>query len=98
MIHVMQGTSLDQSPELSHSIVRSVARNSTPIVLDDASNSPEYAMDESISRRKAKSLLLHAGDKSEEYCRILYLENDVVTHTFTPERLELTQDDFFANC
>lgn len=88
-IETMQGAPIESVGEVPLSVVNYVARTETPVVLNDAFHDSSYAADPYISAHRAKSLLclpiVHQGKLSG----LLYLENNLTTHAFTPERLEL---------
>jgi len=88
-IETMQETPLELSGELPLSVVNYVARTQTAVVLNDAFRDTVYAADPYISEHRTKSLLclpiVHKGTLTG----LLYLENNLTTNAFTPDRLEL---------
>ena len=77
-----------QIPLLSTAIINYVAHTQENVVLNDATNEGQFTRDPYIVATKPKSLLctplLHQGKLSG----ILYLENNLTTGAFTPERVE----------
>jgi predicted ATPase/signal transduction histidine kinase/CheY-like chemotaxis protein/HPt (histidine-containing phosphotransfer) domain-containing protein len=75
--------------EVPVSIINYVSRTLETVVLADASHNGPFTFDPDILARKPKSIicmpLLHQGRLSG----ILYLENNLTTYAFTPERLEI---------
>jgi predicted ATPase/class 3 adenylate cyclase len=67
------------------------ARTREYIVLDDAANAGSFTSDPYIARVRLKSLLclplIHQG----EFAGLLYLENNLTTGAFTPDRLRILQ-------
>ncbi|MCL4756712.1 MAG: AAA family ATPase [Rhodocyclaceae bacterium] len=76
---------------LSEAIVRYVARSGRAVVLADASSDPRFAQDHDVLKRKPKSVLalplVHRGKLSG----ILYLENNLLTDAFVPERTRILE-------
>ncbi|KAF3363044.1 putative ATPase [Chlamydiales bacterium STE3] len=79
----------DKKHELSTAIINYVLRTKEQIVLDDAANESLFATDSYISEKKPQSILcfplLHQG----KVIGALYLENNLTTKAFTPERIEI---------
>lgn len=90
-IETMQETAVGEDGEVPLSVVNYVARAQVPVVLNDASRDHIYAGDPYIARHGVRSLLclpiVHQGKLSG----LLYLENNLATNVFTPDRLELLQ-------
>ncbi len=78
-----------KSPLLSAAIINYVARTQKNMVLDDAVNEGQFIRDPYIVATQPKSILctplLHQGKVNG----ILYLENNLTTSAFTPERVEI---------
>ncbi|OKH31313.1 hypothetical protein FACHB389_21780, partial [Nostoc calcicola FACHB-389] len=76
-------------PLLSTTIVNYVAHSQENVVLNDAKNEGQFIGDSYVNLVQPKSILcialLHQGKLSG----ILYLENNLITHAFTPERIEI---------
>ena len=91
-IKVLQASPLlEESDRLAVSIVNYVARTRENVVLDDAFHQGQFTQDSYIRTNQPKSILcaplLHQGQLNG----ILYLENDLTTEAFTPDRLEVLQ-------
>jgi predicted ATPase/signal transduction histidine kinase/tRNA A-37 threonylcarbamoyl transferase component Bud32 len=76
-------------PLLSPAIINYVARTQENVVLDNAAHEGQFTRDTYIVATQPKSILctplLHQGKLSG----ILYLENNLTTSAFTPERVEI---------
>jgi len=74
------------STELPATIVLQVARTGRSVILDDAAHSELFSRDEYIRRRAIRSVLclplMHQG----ELVGVLYFENNLASHVFTPAR------------
>ncbi|NEJ84180.1 GAF domain-containing protein, partial [Rhizobium leguminosarum] len=72
----------------AQAVIQYVKRMHQPVVVDNATTHEQFKMDPYISRTQAKSilcvpLLKHTGLKA-----ILYVENNLMTHAFTPEHVQ----------
>jgi serine phosphatase RsbU (regulator of sigma subunit) len=88
-VEVLKSIPLEDSNSLSISIVNYVKKTGENIVLDDAAGDGRFINDPYIMANKPKSILCapirHKGTMSG----IIYLENNLTTYAFNPERLEL---------
>ncbi|WP_434425885.1 sensor histidine kinase [Nannocystis pusilla] len=75
------------STQVPAAIVRYTLRTREPVHLDDAAASPIFAGDPYVAARKPRSLLCLPLVRQHEVVALLYLENDLTTGAFTPERL-----------
>lgn len=87
-IKITSGPLSEHKNDLSEAIINYVARTSEIVVLNDATNKGLFTQDKYILAKKPKSVLcapiIHQGQIS---C-ILYLENNLSTKAFPPERQE----------
>ncbi|MGE5415830.1 MAG: diguanylate cyclase domain-containing protein [Acidobacteriota bacterium] len=85
----LEPISLEDAHFLSRSIVNYAARKRAPLVINDAIIEERFIADPYISQNKPRSILclpmIHHGD----LIGIIYLENNLTTHAFTPDRVEL---------
>jgi protein kinase len=88
-IMVLQGLDLMASPTVSAEIVHYVNRTRTSVVLNDAANEGLFVRDPSIRQRGVKSVICTPLVNQGRLSGILYLENNLASHAFTPERLDL---------
>ncbi|MCT7979804.1 AAA family ATPase [Laspinema olomoucense] len=84
--HPMQGFQ-----KLPQSIVSYVARTGETVVLNDATQEGNFTQDPYIQTRQPKSILCAALLHQGKLTAIVYLENGITAHAFTPERLEVLQ-------
>lgn len=80
---------IDESDLVSPAVIRFVARTRKNIVLDDATVQGEFATDPHIRRENIKSLLCVPLLSRGRLIGILYLENKLASHAFTPERIQV---------
>ena len=74
---------------ISHTIVNYVARTRESVVLSDAANDPKFANCPYIKAHKPKSILCFPLQYQAKLVGIIYLENNLTTDAFTPDRLEV---------
>ncbi|MEM7348142.1 MAG: GAF domain-containing protein, partial [Chloroflexota bacterium] len=85
----MQEIPLAEATLLSQAIVRYVIRTRENIVLNNATQSNQFATDPYISQHRPKSILCSPLINQGRLNGILYLENNLAHNTFTPERVEI---------
>ena len=83
---LQSGVSLADMPE---SVIRYVVRTKESVLLDDAVSDKAFADDEYIHRHHARSILCLPLLKESTLIGMLYLENNLTTHAFTPSRMVL---------
>jgi predicted ATPase/signal transduction histidine kinase/CheY-like chemotaxis protein/tRNA A-37 threonylcarbamoyl transferase component Bud32 len=88
-VNVLQSIDVDTQEEISTNIVNYVARSEKILLLHDAANEGEFTADPAIHRSNAKSVLCVPLVNQGEVSGILYLENNLATSAFTPERVAL---------
>ncbi|MGD9368043.1 MAG: AAA family ATPase [Desulfobacteraceae bacterium] len=88
-VKTMQATPVEESGEVPLSVVNYVVRTQTPVVLGDASRDSTYAADRYIAEHQIRSLLCLPIVHQAKLSGLLYLENNLATNVFTPDRLEL---------
>jgi PAS domain S-box-containing protein len=74
---------------LSAAIINYVAHTQQSIVLNDAAHEGQFTRDSYIVATQPKSVLCTPLLNQSKLYGILYLENNLVTDAFTPERLEV---------
>jgi len=72
--------------DVSLAIVRYVERTGESVVLGDAAGAGQFRSDPYVSQRRPKSILCLPVKEQEKLVGVLYLENNLVTDAFTPER------------
>lgn len=88
MVEVLPESSVNPQ-NLPVSIFSYVARTHENIVLDDAAQSWQFGRDPYILVNKPKSALCMPLLNQGKLTGLLYLENNLTTNAFTPERLEV---------
>jgi GAF domain-containing protein len=79
---------VESSPDVSPAIVNYVSRTQESIVLGDALNEGMFIADAYVLENHPKSVLCMPITRRARLMGILYLENNLTTNAFTPERLE----------
>jgi PAS domain S-box-containing protein len=72
---------------LPESLVRYVTRTHESVILDDASSQNGFSTDPYILQRHTRSVLCLPLMNQAKLTGVLYLENNLVSHVFTPERI-----------
>ncbi|MEM9089349.1 MAG: AAA-like domain-containing protein, partial [Cyanobacteria bacterium P01_F01_bin.53] len=78
-----------ESPVLSRSIVNYVIRTQESIVIDDAANQGRFIRDPYIVEHQPQSILCTPLLNQGNLAGIIYLENNLATEAFTPQRIKL---------
>jgi PAS domain S-box-containing protein len=78
-------------PALPGSIVNYVQRCQERVLLDDATQSNPFSADDYLARRQPKSVLCLPLVRRSDLIGLLYLENNLATHAFTPERVTVLE-------
>lgn len=84
-----QAIDLEESDAICVPVVRYVARSRESIVLDDASRSGLFINDPYVIRNSIKSVLSTPLLNRGKMSGILYLENNLSSSTFTPDRIAM---------
>jgi PAS domain S-box-containing protein len=72
---------------LPESLIRYAIRTRESVILDDASFQNPFSADPYIVQRRARSILSLPLINQGKFIGILYLENNLTPHVFTPERI-----------
>jgi len=88
-IHVFQSVPVKNNKNLPESIIYYVARTEEHLVLHDATESEDFNKDNYVLENQPKSILCMPIIHQSELHGLLYLENNLATGAFTPERMEL---------
>lgn len=72
---------------LPESVLRYVIRSRDSVLLDDAADPGPFSDDEYIARRNCQSVLCLPLIKQTKMIGVLYLENSLAAHVFTPARI-----------
>jgi len=73
--------------EVPESVVQYVRRTREPVTVADAAEHEKFSSDPYVVRRRTKSMLCMPIVRQAELQGVLYLENDLVAGTFTPDRM-----------
>ena len=90
VMHV-QGEPMFPEAMLPASILNYVSRSRDKVLLDDATGPNPYSADEYFTRQHPKSVLCFPIGKQAKLIGVLYLENDLATHAFTPDHLAIIE-------
>jgi len=88
-INLLQSIPLESSNLLSLSVINYVSRTHKDVVLNDATREGKFTNDTYIKAHKTKSILCVPLLKQNQLISIIYLENNLVTGAFTPDRVAL---------
>ena len=80
---------LDDSHHIAVTVVRYVHRTGDGVVIGDATTDERFAADPYVSRSRAKSILCVPVGHQGSLSGLLYLENNLTTDAFTPDRIEV---------
>src|SRR5207249_8517014 len=72
---------------LPESIIHYVVRAQESVILDDASAQNPFSADTYIREHRARSILCLPLLKQAKLIGVLYLENNLTSHVFTPTRI-----------
>ncbi len=76
---------------LPETVLHYVLRTRESVILDDAASQPLFAADPYIRQREARSILCLPLISQTKLIGVLYLENSLVSHVFTPARIAILQ-------
>ncbi len=74
---------------LSVSIVNYVTRTKSLVLLNDATKAGMFVNDSYVKTNKPKSVLCYPIINKQKLVGVVYLENNLTTNAFTPDRLEI---------
>ena len=89
LVRVRQSTPWEAADDVSHSVVRYVGRTGRDLVVGNLAADERFAGDPYISRANAKSVLCVPVGHQGRSAGLLYLENNLTTDAFTPDRIEM---------
>lgn len=75
--------------ELPESVLHYVIRTRESVILEDASAQNPFSADEYICRKRSRSTLCLPLVKQANLIGVLYLENNLASHVFTPARISV---------
>jgi PAS domain S-box-containing protein len=77
--------------ELPESVLHTVIRTRETVILDDALAQNPFSADEYICQKRARSVLCLPLVKQSKLIGVLYLENNLASHVFTPTRISVLE-------
>jgi predicted ATPase/class 3 adenylate cyclase/tRNA A-37 threonylcarbamoyl transferase component Bud32 len=86
---VREWSDAGQLEALPMSLVNTVLRTKSPIILENASASLEFQKDPYIVTHQPKSVICIPFSINSFFKIVIYLENNLTTNAFTPERFEV---------
>jgi PAS domain S-box-containing protein len=88
-VTVLLGESVNSTPTLPESVLRSVVRTQRPVLLHDAAAPNAFSADPYIARHATRSILCLPLLNRSKLIALLYLENNLAAGVFTPARITL---------
>ncbi|MBD2036730.1 AAA family ATPase [Leptolyngbya sp. FACHB-321] len=88
-ITLWQPQLVSTNQQLPITVINYVARTQETLVLNDATQEEKFARDPYIAKTRSKSILCTPIVNKGKLIGLLYLENNLTTGAFTPERLEI---------
>jgi PAS domain S-box-containing protein len=76
---------------LPESVLHYVLRTRKSVILDDAAAHPPFAADPYVCQRRARSILCLPLITQAKLIGVLYLENNLTSHVFTPTRISVLE-------
>jgi predicted ATPase/signal transduction histidine kinase len=80
---------LSVTTQVPITVIERVRATLQPLVLADAAQHPQFRNDPYVAKHQARSVLALPILRQGQLVGVLYLENNLVTRMFTPDRLEL---------
>jgi PAS domain S-box-containing protein len=77
--------------ELPESVLHTVIRTRQSVILDDALAQNPFSADEYVCEKRARSILCVPLVKQAKLIGVLYLENNLASHVFTPARISVLE-------
>ena len=77
--------------DLPESVLHYVIRTRESVILDDASVQNPFSADKYVCQKQARSVLCLPLVKQTKLIGVLYLENDLASHVFTPARISVLE-------
>src|SRR6202035_83597 len=90
-VQVMLRETAPSADDLPESMLQYVIRTRESVILDDALAQNPFSADEHIYRKRARSILCLPLVKQAKLIGVLYLENNLASHVFTPARISVLE-------
>ena len=88
-VRIATAGAVDEAPDLAHSIVRYVHRTGQDVVVDTTASDERFAGDPYLTASRVKSVLCVPVGRQDRRGGVLYLENSLTPHAFSPKRTEM---------
>ncbi|MGY4434939.1 PAS domain S-box-containing protein [Bradyrhizobium sp. F1.13.1] len=88
-VEVTLGQMAVSPAELPESVLHYVIRTQESVILDDALAQNPFSGDEYLRQKRARSVLCLPLVKQSKLIGVLYLENNLASHVFTPARISV---------
>lgn len=88
-VQVLKGMSLDDHGGISISMVNYVVRTKEMLILNNATTEGPFTHDPYVVENNPKSILCMPVIRQSKLVGVLYLENNIATGAFTPERVKV---------
>ena len=86
----LRGTAVSPT-ELPESLLHYVIRTRESVILDDALAKNPFSADEYICQKRVRSIICLPMVKQSKLIGVLYLENNLASHAFTPARISVLE-------
>src|SRR5271155_4260295 len=77
--------------ELPESVLQYVIRTRESVILDDASAQNPFSADQYLCQKHVRSVLCLSLVRQAKLIGVLYLENNLASHVFTPARISVLE-------
>jgi predicted ATPase/serine/threonine protein kinase/class 3 adenylate cyclase/GAF domain-containing protein len=88
-VAVLQSLAIETSEQVPKKIIHYVARVQENVILHDATREGRFTREPYVVKQRPKSILCAPLINQGQLTGILYLENNLTTGAFTPERIEV---------
>ena len=88
-IEVLSSVPIEEYSNVPYSVINYVFQTNENLVLDNAFEDERFLRDPYIEENRIKSILCAPIRQKSEVTSIVYLDNNLTTRAFTPDRLEL---------
>ena len=90
-VRVLLGTPLHERKDLAASLITYVARVREPLVLDEHAADGDFGHDPYLASARPRSVVAAPIVYQGRLAGVIYLENDLASLAFTPERMEVVR-------
>ncbi|MCT7981981.1 AAA family ATPase [Laspinema sp. A4] len=90
-VQILESLALENNPLIPASIIQYVSRTQETVILADACHQGIFIHEPYIEEQQTQSILCTPIINQGKLSGVIYLENNLATGAFTPERIELLQ-------